>query len=70
MNRKRLTTGLVGTGVTLLCCFTPVLFVIFGVIGLSAIAGWIPYVVMPLLGFFILLTIYALVERNKQETSS
>ena len=70
MNRKRLTTGLIGTGVSLLCCFTPILVIVLGVLGLSAVAGWIPYVVMPLLAVFIGLTIYALVERNKKSATT
>jgi len=70
MNTKRLTTGLVGTGLTLLCCFTPILVGLLGVLGLSAMVGWISYVVMPALAFFIALTVYALVERKSKSTTA
>lgn len=43
----------VGLIVTVLCCFTPVLVVLFGVVGLTALTGGIDYALMPLLGFFI-----------------
>ncbi len=46
-NKKLLCTGTGGTIVAALCCFTPVLVVLFGVVGLSAWLGWIDYVLFP-----------------------
>lgn len=40
-NRTLLGVGLGGTVLTALCCFTPVLVVLLGVTGLSAIAGYL-----------------------------
>jgi len=51
--RTLLGIGIVGTVVTALCCFTPVLVVALGVVGLSAVLGWIDYVLFPALAFFI-----------------
>ncbi len=40
MNGKRLlSTGIVGAVIVALCCFTPILVVLLGVIGLSAALG-------------------------------
>ena len=61
MNKKLFTTGLTGTVITALCCFTPVLVFIAGAAGLSAIVGWLDYILLPLLGVFLAITIYALV---------
>ena len=61
------TTGIVGTVIAALCCFTPVLVVLFGVVGLSALVGYLDYVLFPALGFFIALTIYALWRKQKQQ---
>jgi len=58
-----LTTGIAGTVIAALCCFTPVLVILFGVVGLSAIVGYLDYVLLPALAFFVLLTIYALWRR-------
>ncbi|MGJ8569964.1 MAG: mercury resistance system transport protein MerF [Hoeflea sp.] len=58
-----LTTGIIGTVIAALCCFTPVLVILFGVVGLSAIVGYLDYVLLPALAFFVLLTIYALWRR-------
>ncbi len=46
-NKKQMKTGIIGTVVAALCCFTPVLVVLFGAIGLSAWLGWIDYVLFP-----------------------
>ena len=71
MNDKQiLTTGIVGTVIAALCCFTPVLVILFGVVGLSAVVGYLDYVLLPALGFFVLLTIYAVWRRQRSAQSS
>jgi mercuric ion transport protein len=59
-----LKVGIIGTVVAALCCFTPVLVILFGVVGFSAAVGYLDIVLFPALGFFILLTVYALWRRN------
>ncbi len=67
MNDKSLLkVGIIGTVTAALCCFTPVLVVLFGVVGLSALVGYLDYVLFPALGIFILLTIYALWRKRGQ----
>jgi len=56
---KLLRVGIVGTILTALCCFTPILVVLLSSIGLSVIIGWLDYVLLPALAFFILLSAYA-----------
>ena len=58
-------TGIIGTVVMAVCCFTPALVILFGVLGVSAWLGWIDYVLFPTLGGFIVLTIYALWQRRR-----
>jgi len=65
-DRKLLTTGIVGTVIAALCCFTPVLVILLGAVGLSALLGWIDYVLLPALAFFIALTGYALWRRQRR----
>ena len=55
-----LCTGAAGSVIAAICCFTPVLVIAFGVIGLSAWVGWLDYVLFPMLAFFLGLTGYAL----------
>jgi len=65
-NRTLLKTGIIGSVVTALCCATPILVILFGVLGLSAWAGWLDYVLIPALVVFIGITIYALRRRHAE----
>lgn len=60
-----LRAGIVGTVLVALCCFTPVLVILLGVVGLSALTGYLDYVLLPALAIFIGLTIYA-IRRKRQ----
>ncbi len=69
-DRRLLRTGIIGTIVAALCCFTPILVVLFGVVGLSAAVGYLDYVLFPALAFFAGLTLYALWRRNSHSTNA
>lgn len=64
-NNKMLATGLIGTVIAALCCFTPVLVIALGAVGLSAILGYLDYILLPALGIFILMTVFALYRRQR-----
>lgn len=58
--RKRvLWTGGIGSVIAALCCFTPILVVVLGAVGLGAITGYVDYVLLPALALFVGLTVYA-----------
>lgn len=69
-DKKLLGTGIVGTVIAALCCFTPLLVVLLGAVGLSAALGWLDYVLFPALAFFIGLTIYAVYRRRKRQAQT
>ncbi|MER2512041.1 mercury resistance system transport protein MerF [Nitrosomonas ureae] len=60
-----LRVSMIGTVVVALCCFTPLLVILLGVVGLSALTGYLDYVLLPALAIFIGLTIYA-IQRKRQ----
>lgn len=62
-NNALLATGIVGSVIAALCCFTPVLVVAFGLLGLSTWLGYADYVLLPALAFFLGLTAYAVYRR-------
>jgi mercuric ion transport protein len=66
-DKKLLGIGIGGTVVAALCCFTPILVVLLGALGLSAALGWLDYVLFPALAFFVGLTIYAVYRRQKRQ---
>ncbi len=55
-----LKTGIVGTVIAVICCFTPFLVVVLGAVGLSAWLGWLDYVLLPALGVCIVILGYGL----------
>lgn len=69
-NQRLLRLGVVGTVVAALCCFTPVLVVLFGAVGLSAVVGWLDYVLLPALAVFVGITVYALMRQRRVKTAS
>jgi mercuric ion transport protein len=64
-NARLLKTGLAGTLVAAVCCFTPVLALLFGAVGLSAWLGYADYVLWPALAVFLALTAYALARQRR-----
>ncbi len=59
--------GVVGAVLVALCCFTPILVILLGVVGLSALTGYLDYVLMPALIVFIGLTIYAVRRKHNAD---
>jgi mercuric ion transport protein len=60
-----LKTGITGSVIAAICCFTPVLAITLGVVGLSAWLGWIDYVLLPALALFLGITAYGLWRRQR-----
>jgi len=65
-DKKMLKTGIIGTALMSLCCFTPFLVVLFGLAGLSAVLAYLDYVLLPALGVFLMLTVFALWKRHQR----
>ncbi len=66
-NSILLKTGTIGVIISALCCFTPVLVLIFGAVGLAAWVGYLDYVLMPALLFFVCLIIYAATRKKTSD---
>ncbi len=66
-DKKLLCTGVGGTVIAAICCFTPALVVLLGAMGLSALVGWwLDYFLLfPALAFFLALTGYAAYRLRK-----
>lgn len=59
--------GIGGTIIAVLCCFTPILVILLGVVGLSALTGYLDYVLLPALVIFIGITGYAFHKRRQAQ---
>jgi len=64
-----LRTGIIGSAVAAVCCFTPILVIALGAIGLSALVGWLDLVLFPALAIFLGITGYALYRRRQESES-
>jgi len=64
-NSRLLKIGIIGSVVAAICCFTPILVIILGAIGLSTLVGILDYVLLPALGLFLIMTGYALWKRQQ-----
>jgi len=64
---RLLSFGIAGTVIAALCCFTPVLVLLLGAVGLASLTGYLDYVLLPALALFIALTIYAVYQKRRSE---
>jgi mercuric ion transport protein len=64
-DKSLLKVGVIGPIIAALCCFTSVLAILFGVVGLSVMVGYLDYVLLPALAVFVLITIYAVIRRAR-----
>jgi mercuric ion transport protein len=55
-------TGIIGVALAILCCATPVMVGLLGAFGLSALTGYLDYVLLP--GVVVGIVIYALWRRK------
>ena len=60
-----LKTGVIGTVVAAVCCFTPVLVIALGIAGLSAWLGWLDYVLFPAMAIFAAMAAYGFYLRRR-----
>lgn len=63
-------TGVVGAVIAAICCFTPVLVLGLGALGLAAWLGWADYVAMTALVGFALLAGYGFYRRRSSSAGA
>jgi len=55
---RLITTGIVGSMIAGICCFTPALVVLLSALGLAALIGYLDYVLLPAMVIFVGLIVY------------
>lgn len=66
MKDSLLRVGLIGSIVTAVCCFTPILVWGFGAVGLISVASYADFALLPILGLFLAITAFALWRRTRR----
>ena len=61
-NNKLLKVGIIGTIVAALCCFTPILVVLLGALGLVSLGAYLDFILIPALIIFVGMAFYGLVK--------
>ena len=61
-------TGIIGAVIAAVCCATPVLVILFGAVGLSALTGYLDYVLLPALALCVALIGYGLYRQRQART--
>ena len=65
ISKKRMLAAMTGTALVAICCFTPILVVFLGVVGLSAFTPYLDVVLLPALVVMIVLTIASYLRWRK-----
>jgi len=60
MKKPLVKIGAIGSVLVAICCFTPLLVWLLGMVGLLAIVDYLDLVLFPLLGLFIILLVIGL----------
>ncbi len=63
--RRRFYLALGGAGLVALCCFTPLLVLLLGVVGLSLLVPYLDFVLLPALVVLLILTTVAYLQWRK-----
>jgi mercuric ion transport protein len=63
---RQLKVSMAGMAVAALCCFTPALVILFGLLGISAAIGYADYVLLPALVGFAIMTVVAWRKRRAE----
>jgi mercuric ion transport protein len=58
-------TGAAGAVIAAVCCATPILVIALGAVGLSALTGYLDYVLLPALGLCLGLLAYGLYRQRQ-----
>ncbi len=64
-SNRSLKAGIIGTVVATLCCFTPILVVLLGALGLASLVAYLDFLLIPALIIFAGMTFYGLVKMKK-----
>jgi mercuric ion transport protein len=69
-DRTLVKTGIIGAVIAAVCCATPVLVILLGAVGLSALTGYLDYVLLPGLALCIGLIGYGLYRQRRTASAT
>lgn len=67
---RLITTGLIGSIIAAICCFTPALVALLSALGLAALIGYLDYVLLPSVAIFLGLIVYGWRIKSRSSAES
>jgi mercuric ion transport protein len=64
-HKKTFIASFLGSAAVAVCCFTPLLVVVSGAVGLSVIVPYLDFLLLPALGLLICITILSFIKWKK-----
>ncbi len=68
-SKKGIYAALAGTVLVALCCFTPILVITLGAVGLAVLTPYLDYVLLPGLVLMIVVTVISYIRWKKAHTN-
>jgi len=66
-HKKTFIASLIGTTLVAVCCFTPILVIAAGAIGLSVIVPYLDFILLPALGILLIITIISFIKWRRTD---
>jgi mercuric ion transport protein len=66
-HKKTFIASLTGTIIIAICCFTPILVIAAGAIGLSVIVPYLDFILFPALGILLIITIISFIKWRRTD---
>ncbi len=66
--KKGFVAAIIGTVLVALCCFTPLLVVILGIVGLSTLTPYLDYILLPALVIMIIVTVVSFIKWRQSQS--
>ena len=68
-NKSLFKTGFIGGLIAAICCFTPLLVILFSALGLGFLLAWLDWILLPSLVFFLFLIILGVYRLWREKMS-
>ncbi len=66
--KKGFVAAVIGTVLVALCCFTPLLVVTLGIVGLSSLTPYLDYILFPALVVMIIVTVVSFIKWRQSQS--
>jgi len=66
-HKNKFIASLISTALVAVCCFTPILVIAAGAIGLSVIVPYLDFILLPALGILVIITVISFIKWRRTD---